>query len=84
VPWILEATIRATAFTNILFFVFKRHEPCKCVLSESEFDISRVDSLWLLVFMQQALPQNMECDGLKELLELRVAGSLLPVKCKLE
>jgi hypothetical protein len=30
-PWILEAKIIATAFTNILFFVFKRRELCKCV-----------------------------------------------------
>jgi hypothetical protein len=30
-PWILEAKTIATAFTNILFFVFKRPELCKCV-----------------------------------------------------
>jgi DNA gyrase/topoisomerase IV subunit A len=30
-PWILEAKTIATAFTNILFFVFKRRELCKCV-----------------------------------------------------
>jgi hypothetical protein len=30
-PWILEAKTIATAFTNILFFVFKRRELWKCV-----------------------------------------------------
>jgi hypothetical protein len=29
-PWILEAETIATAFTNILFFVFKRRELCAC------------------------------------------------------
>jgi hypothetical protein len=30
-PWILEAKTIATAFINILIFVFKRRELCKCV-----------------------------------------------------
>jgi hypothetical protein len=30
-PWILEVKTIATAFTKILFFVFKRRELCKCV-----------------------------------------------------
>jgi hypothetical protein len=74
VLWILEATTIATGFTNILFFVFKQCELCKCVVRV----IRNIRSLiiicgyWYFATSKQTFPQNMECDGIE-----RAAGIVL-------